>query len=90
VVELFLRNFIQLFLVILWLMVLGRALLSWVDPTGRNQVSAFLVQTTEPILAPVRRLLPQSSMIDFSPQSSMIDFSPLIVLLILGALMRAF
>ncbi len=79
--ELFLRNFIQLFLVILWLMVLGRALLSWVDPTGRNQVSAFLIQTTEPILAPVRRLL---------PQSSMIDFSPLIVLLILGALMRAF
>jgi YggT family protein len=81
VVELFLRNFVQLFLVILWLMVLGRALLSWVDPTGRNQVSAFLIQTTEPILAPVRRLL---------PQSSMIDFSPLIVLLILGALMRAF
>jgi YggT family protein len=81
VLELFLRNFIQLFLVILWLMVLGRALLSWVDPTGRNQVSAFLIQTTEPILAPVRRLL---------PQSSMIDFSPLIVLLILGALMRAF
>jgi YggT family protein len=81
VLELFLRNFVQLFLVILWLMVLGRALLSWVDPTGRNQVSAFLIQTTEPILAPVRRLL---------PQSSMIDFSPLIVLLILGALMRAF
>jgi uncharacterized protein len=81
VVELFLRNFIQLFLVILWLMVLGRALLSWVDPTGRNQISAFLIQTTEPILAPVRRLL---------PQSSMIDFSPLIVLLVLGALMRAF
>jgi YggT family protein len=80
VLELFLRNFIQLFLVILWLMVLGRALLSWVDPTGRNQVSAFLIQTTEPLLAPVRRLL---------PQSSMIDFSPLIVLLILGALMRA-
>ena len=80
-VELFLRNFVQLFLVILWLMVLGRALLSWVDPTGRNQVSAFLIQTTEPLLAPVRRLL---------PQSSMIDFSPLIVLLIIGVLMRAF
>lgn len=79
--ELFLRNFVQLFLVILWLMVLGRALLSWVDPTGRNQVSAFLIQTTEPLLAPVRRLL---------PQSTMIDFSPLIVLLILGVLMRAF
>lgn len=80
-VELFLRNFVQLFLVILWLMVLCRALLSWVDPMGRNQISAFLIQTTEPLLAPVRRLL---------PQGTMMDFSPLIVLLILGVLMRAF
>ena len=29
--------------------------MSWVDPTGRRQVSAFLFQTTEPILGPVRR-----------------------------------
>jgi YggT family protein len=81
VLETFVRNFAQMFLVVLWLMVIARALLSWVDPTGRNQASAFLIQVTEPILAPVRRLL---------PQGTMIDLSPLIVLLVLSALMRAF
>jgi YggT family protein len=56
-------------------------LMSWVDPTGRNQISAFLIQATEPMLAPVRRLL---------PKSGMIDWSGLVVLVVLGVLMRAF
>jgi YggT family protein len=55
-------------------------LMSWVDPMGRNQVSAFLYQTTEPILGPVRRML---------PQTGMIDWSGFIVLLILGLIWRA-
>ena len=78
--ELFLRNFLQLLLLALIVLVFARVLLSWVDPTGRNQASAFIIQTTEPILAPVRRML---------PQTGMIDFSPTIVLFILFALMRA-
>lgn len=79
-VDVFLRNFLQLFFMVLWLLIFGRVLVSWVDPTGRNQISTFLIQTTEPILAPVRRVL---------PRSGMIDFSPLVVLLILGVLWRA-
>jgi len=81
VVDVFLRNFLQLFFMVLWLLIFGRVLVSWVDPTGRNQISTFLIQTTEPILAPVRRML---------PQTGMIDWSPLIVLLIVGVLWRAF
>jgi YggT family protein len=50
-------------------------IMSWVDPMGRNQVSAFLIQTTEPILGPVRRML---------PQSGMVDWSGFIVLIIIG------
>jgi YggT family protein len=61
-------------------LIFGRVIMSFVDPTGRNQISAFLIQTTEPLLGPVRRLL---------PQTGMFDFSPLIVLLILGVLWRA-
>ena len=75
----FLVNFLRFLLVGLWLLILARVILSWVDPTGRNRVSAFIIQTSEPILAPVRRLL---------PRTGMFDFSPLIVLLVLGALMR--
>jgi YggT family protein len=78
-VELFLRNFIQLLLIALMVLVFARVLITWVDPRGRNQASAFIIQTTEPILAPVRRML---------PQTGMIDFSATIVLLILFALMR--
>jgi YggT family protein len=77
----FLVNFLQFLLVALWALVFGRMIMSWVDPTGRNQVSAFLIQATEPVLAPVRRML---------PQTGMIDWSGLIVLVVLGVLMRAF
>jgi YggT family protein len=76
----FLVNFIQFLIMALWALVLARMLMSWVDPMGRNQVSAFLYQTTEPILAPVRRML---------PQTGMIDWSGFIVLLILGLIWRA-
>jgi YggT family protein len=80
VVETFARNFLQALLLVLWLLILGRVLISWVDPSRSYQLSRFLVQATEPILAPVRRVL---------PQSGMFDFSALIVLLVLGTLLRA-
>ena len=79
-VETFFRNFLSLLLIALWLLVLGRVLMSWFDPGRSNQVSRFLIQATEPILAPVRRFL---------PQTGMFDLSALIVLLLLGVLMRA-
>ena len=77
----FLANFLQFLLIALWALVFGRMIMSWVDPTGRNQISSFLIQATEPILAPVRRVL---------PQNGMIDWSGLVVLLVLGMLWRAF
>ena len=77
--QLFIQTFIGLILMILWLLVLGRVLMSWVDPMGRTQIGGFLIQATEPILAPVRRVM---------PQTGMFDFSSLVVLLVLGVLMR--
>ena len=75
----FLANFFQFLLMALWALVFGRMLMSWVDPTGRNRASVFLYQTTEPILAPVRRML---------PQSGMIDWSGFVVIIIIGLLLR--
>jgi YggT family protein len=77
----FLLNFVQFLLMALWALVLGRMLMSWVDPGGRNQISAFLIQTTEPLLGPVRRAL---------PSSGAIDWSGFVVLIVLGFLWRAF
>ena len=79
--EAFVRNFAELFLLALFLLVFARILISWIDPTGRNRASAFIIQTTEPILAPVRRAL---------PKTGMIDLSATVVLLVLFALMKLF
>ena len=34
-----------------------RSLLSWVDPLGRNPISQILIQITEPVLGPIRRVM---------------------------------
>lgn len=79
--ELFLRSFVGILVSLLWVVVMGRVLISWVDPTGRGRIASMLFQFTEPLLAPIRRLL---------PPAGGLDFAPLILLLVLGALTRAF
>lgn len=51
-----------------WL-ILIRALISWVNPDQYNPIVQFLYKTTEPILQPIRRLLPFNFRfgIDISP-----------------------
>ncbi|MBA2570190.1 MAG: YggT family protein [Chloroflexi bacterium] len=71
--------FIRFLVLALWLVVLGRVLMSWIDPRFSGPVGRFLFQTTEPILAPIRRVL---------PQTGFIDLSPLVLFLILGVLLR--
>jgi YggT family protein len=70
---------LRLIVVLLWLLILGRVLMSWVDPTGRTQAGRLLIQLTEPMLAPIRSVL---------PRTGMLDLSPLVLLLGLGVLLR--
>ncbi len=63
----FLRVFVQLLVTALFIVVTGRILISWVNPRFEGPVARFLYDTTEPLLAPIRRILPQSRMMDFSP-----------------------
>ena len=72
---------IELALLAATLLVLGRVLLSWIDPGGRSQVGSFVISTTEPILGPVRRAL---------PPTGALDLSPMIVLIVLTILLRLF
>jgi YggT family protein len=44
-----------------------RVLLSWVQVDPNNQLVKIIYQLTEPLLAPIRRLLPQGGGMDFSP-----------------------
>jgi YggT family protein len=75
----FLMVVIQVLVTVLWLMILGRVLLSWANPRFDGPVGRFLYETTEPLLAPIRRIL---------PQTGMLDLSPLVLLLGLGFLMQ--
>ncbi len=54
---------IQAFLVI----VLIRVVFSFVSPFPTNPISRFAWRVTEPVLAPIRRLLPPMSGLDLSP-----------------------
>jgi YggT family protein len=66
-------NFISAFayllniaLTLLYWIILIRALISWVSPDPFNPIVQFLNRVTEPILEPIRRLLPPLP-IDLSP-----------------------
>ena len=76
----FLITFVKFLLIALEIAIIGRVLLSWVDQRGRFRLSQFLIMFTEPVLAPVRRFL---------PSGGGLDFAPLIVILVLGAIVRA-
>lgn len=73
-----LLTFLQMMVMMVWVLLLARVFLSWM-PIGGGQLSAFIYQATEPMLAPIRRLL---------PQGSPIDWSPLVLMLIMGVLIR--
>lgn len=48
-----------------WLIVI-RAVLSWVNPDPFNPIVQFITRVTEPVLEPIRRLLPPMGL-DISP-----------------------
>ena len=77
---LLLLNIVRFILIGLELAVLARVVLSFINPAGRGAIAGYIISTTEPLLAPVRKIL---------PRSGMFDFSPLVVCLVIGALLRA-
>ena len=57
-----------------------RIILSWVQPDPYNPIIRFLHAVTDPILIPLRRIIP--------PIGGMIDLSPLVAFLLIGLLKR--
>jgi YggT family protein len=69
---------ISILLTIMYWLILVRALISWVNPDPFNPIVQFLMRVTEPVLEPVRRLLPPLPL----------DVSPIIVFFIIIFLQR--
>ena len=61
------RVFLGFLIGALELLLLGRVLMSWVNPRFDSGLGRFLYETTEPFLAPIRRALPPTGMVDWSP-----------------------
>ncbi|WP_129626989.1 YggT family protein [Candidatus Oscillochloris fontis] len=68
----FLATFIDLLFNVLLFAILGRVLISWVDPMGNMRITQILREITEPILAPLRSILPPVGMFDLSPIVAML------------------
>ena len=49
-----------------------RALLSWFPVNPQNPLVVILFQITEPILAPMRRMIPRLGMFDLTPMIAII------------------
>ena len=56
----------------MWI-IIGRAIISWVNPDPHNPIVRFLNAVTEPVLYPIRRKIPINL--------GGIDFSPVLVIL---------
>jgi YggT family protein len=50
-----------------WYVILARVLMSWFNPSSNNPIVDGIYRLTEPVLAPIRRLLPPMGGFDLSP-----------------------
>lgn len=66
-------RFVNLLVYILTTAIFLRAIFSWFVPPGSdNVIMKFLRDITEPVLSPLRRVLPTMGMLDLSPFVAMI------------------
>ena len=81
---------VQLLFDLYIIVLLARVLLSWVQVDPRNPIVNLINQLTEPLLAPIRRLLPQSGGVDFSPMVAffVVLIAEQVVLMLLRSLPR--
>ena len=57
----------DILLTIYMYIVIGRAVISWVNPDPYNPIVNFLYRATEPVLRRVRRMIPYLGGMDLSP-----------------------
>lgn len=80
----FLIQFINLLLTVLWFAILARVVLSWFPGAINNPIFVLIYNITEPILLPIRRVVPKLGALDLSPTIAVV-----LIFLIQMALSRA-
>lgn len=59
-------SLVSLAIVLFEICLLGRAIFSWIEPFPRNRVHRFFLEVTEPVVRPVRRVIPPLGGLDLS------------------------
>lgn len=75
---------IQIVCYVLFIAILVRVVFSWISPSPNNPIYRLAYDITEPILAPVRRLMPATVGLDFSPM--IVSFLLLLIVQVVGTL----
>jgi len=70
-----LAQILSMVITIVIILIVARAVISWVNADQSNPIVRFLVSSTDPILIPFRRKLPLTA--------GGVDFTPIVVLLLL-------
>ena len=86
--ENFLLTFIYWLFQILQFAIIIRSLLSWFNPKPDNPLVILLYEITEPILAPLRRIVPKLGMIDITPIVAILLMS--VIQQVLSSVVRQF
>ncbi|MDQ2745226.1 MAG: YggT family protein [Chloroflexota bacterium] len=60
-------SFIHILSLVLIIAIIVRALMSWIMPNDASGLTRVLLDITDPVLRPIRRVLPPVGGIDFSP-----------------------
>ena len=63
----FIQNFVSVLFTILYVAIIVRSLMSWFNPSPENPLVRLVYEITEPIMAPLRRIVPRIGMIDITP-----------------------
>jgi len=68
----FLFDFLRVLCQVLTVAIIFRAILSWFSSRPTNILVVILFRITEPILAPLRRVIPRFGTLDFSPLAAIV------------------
>jgi YggT family protein len=63
----FVLFFVNILFFILQFAIIIRALMSWFNPSPENPIARIVYEITEPVLGPLRRIIPRIGMIDITP-----------------------
>ena len=74
----FLYQVIEWFLDIMQFLIVVRVLVSWLIPQAHGPIVQIVIDATEPLLAPLRNVVPKGS-----GAWSMVDWSPLLALILI-------